>query len=286
MTNEQVSTVERIIRDLEAASSRNDVEGPAALFAEDATIESYLVSRVFRRAEGVCRGRGEIRELALALSQHEKPWGRHGPPIIHGNTIVMEYSSASSDAEKFSVDLLEVKDGKIQSLRAYAGWRAMMAFPGGTPDPVLTGQTREDQKRKVTMLFEAFNRGELGVVDELVGAEFAGPQGQNGPAGFKAVVVGLRVAFPDIRYTLDDVVVEGDRVAARWHWVGTHKAPFRDFPANGRTISHTASGIFRFKAGKIVAATLEMDRLGFLEQLGAVPTGIANGPRPYAPVSS
>jgi ketosteroid isomerase-like protein len=127
MKHEQVTTVEQLISDLEAASSRNDVEALVALFAHDATIESYLVSRVFNRTEGVCRGRAEIRELALALLKHGRAWGGHEPPIIRGNTVAIEYRSASSDAEKFSVDILEVRDGTIQSLRAYAGWRAIMA---------------------------------------------------------------------------------------------------------------------------------------------------------------
>jgi len=127
MKDEQLTTVEQVIRDLEAAFSRNDLESLVALFAQDATVESYLVSRVFNRKEGVCRGRAEIRELVRALMKRGVPWGGHEPPIIRGNTVAVEYRSASSDAEKFSVDIIEVRDGKIQSLRAYAGWRAVMA---------------------------------------------------------------------------------------------------------------------------------------------------------------
>ena len=129
--DEQITTVEQVISDLETASSRKDVEALVSLFAEDATIESYLVSRVFNRKEGVCRGRTEIRELALALSRRDRPWGGHEPPSIRGNTVVIEHRNVSSDAEKFSVDIIEVKDGKFQSLRAYAGWRAIMALTGG-----------------------------------------------------------------------------------------------------------------------------------------------------------
>ncbi len=131
MKYEQVTTVEQLINELDAASSRNDVEALVALFAPDATIESYLVSRVFNRAEGVCRGRAEIRELALALMKRGRAWGGHEPPIIRGNTVAIEYRTASSDAERFSVDILEVRDGAIQSLRAYAGWRAIRALAGG-----------------------------------------------------------------------------------------------------------------------------------------------------------
>lgn len=130
MNDEQVTPAEQVISDVEAAFSRSDLEGILALFAHDATIESYLVSRVFNRKEGICRGRDEIRELVRALMQRGTPWGGHEPPIIRGNTIAVEYRSASSDAEKFSVDIIEVRDGKIQSLRAYAGWRAITALTG------------------------------------------------------------------------------------------------------------------------------------------------------------
>jgi len=136
MKHEQIGTVEQLLSDLEAAFSRNDVEAIVALFAPDATIESYLVSRIFNRTDGVCRGRAEIRELVLALSKRGRPWGRHDPPIIQGNTVAIEYKSASSDAEKFSVDIIELKDGTIQSLRAYAGWRAIVTSDqAGTAAP-------------------------------------------------------------------------------------------------------------------------------------------------------
>src|SRR5262249_12582841 len=130
MKDEPITTVERVIDDVEAALSRNDLEGIVGLFAQDATIESYLVSRVFNRKEGVCRGRDEIRELARALMKRGVPWGGHEPPIIRGNTVAVEFMTASSEAEKSSVDIIEVRDGKIQSLRAYAGWRAVLALTG------------------------------------------------------------------------------------------------------------------------------------------------------------
>ena len=142
--------------------------------------------------------------------------------------------------------------------------------------------SKDTNKRIVGRLFETFNQGDLAVVDEIVGPECVGAQGDKGPAGFKAVITGLRSAFPDLRYTLDDLVAEGDAVAVRWHWTGTHKGPFRAFPPTGKAVTNTGAGIFHVKDGKIVAATLETDRLGFLEQIGAVPQGVGLGPRPAA----
>ena len=145
-----------------------------------------------------------------------------------------------------------------------------------------TAQLRDQNKQSVRTLFETFNHGDLGPIDRLVGPEYQGAQGDRGPAGFKVVVTGLRTAFPDIHYTLDDVIAEGDQVAVRWHWTGTHQAPFRAFPATGKAVTNTGAGIFHLKDGKIVAGVLETDRLGFLEQIGAVPEGVGRGPRPTA----
>jgi len=145
-----------------------------------------------------------------------------------------------------------------------------------------TAQLREQNKRSVQKLFDTFNHGDLGPIDELVGPTYQGAQGDRGPAGFKVVVTGLRAAFPDLHYTLDDVIAEGDQVAVRWHWTGTHQAPFRAFPATGKAVTNSGLGIFELKRGKVVAAALETDRLGFLEQIGAVPEGVGRGPRPTA----
>ena len=145
----------------------------------------------------------------------------------------------------------------------------------------MSDQTRDENKRNVEKLFETcFNQGDLGLLDQLVAPDYVGPRGDKGPAGFRGIVVGLRTAFPDIHYTVDDVVAEGDRVAVRWHWTGTHKAPFRAFAATGQDVSNPGIGIFRFKDGKIVAAALETDRLGFLEQIGVVPANVGLGPAP------
>ena len=150
----------------------------------------------------------------------------------------------------------------------------------------MTDDSRETNRQNVERLFQSFNQGDLGLVDALVGAEYVGPQGGKGAAGFKAVVVGLRSAFPDLHYTVDETVAEGDRVAVPWHWTGTHQGQFRTFPATGKEVSNTGVGIFRLKDGKIVASVLETDRLGFLEQIGAVPPNAGGGPAGAAPPRS
>src|ERR1044071_4356237 len=99
-----------------------------------------------------------------------------------------------------------------------------------TRSPTMSAETQERNKRSTEKLFQTFNQGDLAAIDELVGPEYVGAQGDRGPAGFRAVVTGLRNAFPDLHYTVDELVAEEDRVAIRWHWTGTHKGPFRAFP--------------------------------------------------------
>jgi steroid delta-isomerase-like uncharacterized protein len=83
--------------------------------------------------------------------------------------------------------------------------------------------------------------------------------------------VGLRTAFPDIRYTVEDLIAEGDRVAIRWRWSGTHRAPFRGIPVSQKQVSDSGIAIYRFQDGRIVQTWLETNRLGFLQQIGVVP---------------
>jgi predicted ester cyclase len=75
---------------------------------------------------------------------------------------------------------------------------------------------------------EAFNRGNLGVVDEIYATGHVGhtagfPAQTPGPEGVKEFVGLYRSAFPDLHTTIEDIVAEGDKVAYRWTSVGTHQ---------------------------------------------------------------
>jgi ketosteroid isomerase-like protein len=131
MKDSQVITVEQVIGAFDAAWAHHDLEGVVALFAQDATLESPLVPRLLNRKEGVLHGRDEIREIVRALMQRGTPWGKHEPPIIRGHTVALEFRGPPAEGEPFfSVDIIDVEDGKIQSLRAYSGWHALKAVTG------------------------------------------------------------------------------------------------------------------------------------------------------------
>jgi steroid delta-isomerase-like uncharacterized protein len=136
----------------------------------------------------------------------------------------------------------------------------------------------DENKRLMQRVYEdCFNAGKLEALDQLVEESFQGVQGGRGPAAFAAPVRALRQAFPDL-HVLEDVLAEGDRVAVRWKWSGSHEGPFGGHPPTHKRISNEGMAIFQIKDGKIAASWVQTDRLGFLQEIGVVSKEI--GARP------
>ncbi|MGF1662751.1 MAG: ester cyclase [Kineosporiaceae bacterium] len=125
---------------------------------------------------------------------------------------------------------------------------------------------------------EVWNAGNWAVARELVdpGMVVHGAGGQvieQGPEGVIELVRAWRAAFPDGRMEVHDYLAEGDLVADRMTWVGTHTgAPFYGIPATGTRVTVTSIGSDRIIDGRIVEGWGELDMLGLMQQLGAVPT--------------
>jgi predicted ester cyclase len=79
-------------------------------------------------------------------------------------------------------------------------------------------------------------------------------------------------AFPDMHYTIDDMVAEGDKVAARVTMTGTHKGEIMGIPPTNKKVTVSGIVIDRFAGGKIVEDNGIFDMLGLMRQLGLVPT--------------
>ena len=119
---------------------------------------------------------------------------------------------------------------------------------------------------------EAFNKGDLAVVDEIIANNYvyhgSGGQEFKGPEGFKQFVTMLRTAFPDLHLTVEDMVAEGDKVAHRLTLRGTHKGDLMGIAPTGKQVTTTAITISRFVGGKEVEAWSSMD---MLQQMGVAP---------------
>ena len=123
---------------------------------------------------------------------------------------------------------------------------------------------------------EVWTRGNEGAIEEIYAPDFVGhhPGAPDwmGPLAVHDVLVRTRRAFPDFAESVEDVVVEGDRVVTRFTASGTHLGPLRDFAPTGRTMRMAEMAIFRIAGGRIVEKWGVVDHLGMLEQLGLVPS--------------
>jgi len=136
-------------------------------------------------------------------------------------------------------------------------------------------------KQVVRRLYDdCLNAGRLDAVPELVSDAYVGPRGERGPAGFTSALAALRTGFPDIRFTIDDLLADGDRVVVRWHWQATHTGEFNGLAPTGKVLTNTGIAIYRLADHKVVQSFTETDRLGALQQLGLVPASLGRPPGP------
>ena len=85
-------------------------------------------------------------------------------------------------------------------------------------------------------------------------------------------------AFPDFRIAIDDMIAEGDQVAVRYTFTGTHLGPLAELPATGRAVS-LPDGVlfFRLADGKVDEGHFAWDRYALLQQLGVLPSSASTG---------
>jgi steroid delta-isomerase-like uncharacterized protein len=119
---------------------------------------------------------------------------------------------------------------------------------------------------------EAWNGGDLDVIDELFAPDYVGhdaprPEPVQGPEGMKDFLRMYHHAFSDAVITLDDVIIAGDKVVTRWTGRGTHDGDLMGMPATGTPVSFTGIRIFRVAGGQIVEGWVNWDTFGLMRQL-------------------
>jgi steroid delta-isomerase-like uncharacterized protein len=124
---------------------------------------------------------------------------------------------------------------------------------------------------------DLLNRADQAAVDELIAPDFVLHLNATtipGIEGFKGFLAGLHEGFPDVRYEIQDLAVDGDRAIVRWVVGGTHRGVFNGIPATGKSISDVP-GIswLRIAGGKIAEAWVVVDTLTLLTQIGVIPGG-------------
>lgn len=134
-----------------------------------------------------------------------------------------------------------------------------------------------DEVRSAMLRFyaEVVNRGEHGLVDELVSEDFVEHEEFPGLTkdreGLKQFLAMMDEAFDGMRMDVEDLFVDGDTAIARVTMRGTHAREFAGVPASGREIAVPGVDIVRFADGKAVEHWGVTDGMVMMEQLGAIP---------------
>ena len=136
----------------------------------------------------------------------------------------------------------------------------------------VTTDTREVARQ---LIEEDLNTGDVAAAERIVAAGFVdhtNPPGlQHGLAGHRGIVDLFHAAFPDVRWTIDDMVAEGDRVAMRLTMSGTHRGDFFGIPPTGKRVEVGGTDIVRIENGQVAEHWGYNDDLGLMRQLGAIP---------------
>ena len=122
---------------------------------------------------------------------------------------------------------------------------------------------------------EVLNKGNFAVLNECMAPNYVahGPGGLElkGPEAFGQYIATFRTAFPDLRVTVENMVAEGDYVAHRARFTGTHRGDWMGIPPTGKRVDVTLNVLSRFVGGKEAEAWEELDMLSFMQQLGVIP---------------
>ena len=123
---------------------------------------------------------------------------------------------------------------------------------------------------------ELWNKGNLGLASDIFAAD-AVRHDPNTAAPTRVAeaiapyVAMNRTAFPDLHFTIDDLMVDGDKVVARWTFRGTHNGEYMGVPASGKQVVMGGIGIYRVAGGKITDLWVVSDDLTLMQQIGAFP---------------
>ena len=134
----------------------------------------------------------------------------------------------------------------------------------------------ENNKQLMNRFVEFINTANGQLANELISpdAKFYVPgqrEPMRGPDGYLAIIGMMRSGFPDVQWTLEEMVAENDKVAARFIMKGTHQGTFFGVPPTGKPIKVQAMNLYRFSNGQITEEYGQPDLLGLLQQIGAVP---------------
>lgn len=133
----------------------------------------------------------------------------------------------------------------------------------------------EEHKTILRRWIEVWSEGNVDAVDEFVTDTYVrhdpnAPE-VRGPEAEKQLMAMYLSALPDLRFAIEDIVAEGDKAVLRWTCHGTHKGELLGIPPTDKQVAFSGTDTFRLAEGKIDEQWVNMDALGMMRQLGAIP---------------
>jgi steroid delta-isomerase-like uncharacterized protein len=135
----------------------------------------------------------------------------------------------------------------------------------------------ESNKALITRWIEdGWNAGNPALIDEIyapnvVQHDPSSPAPVASSQALKSYVSGFLAAFPDLHFTIDDLLAEGDKVLWRFTAQAAHTGPLMDIPATGKRVIVTGMALFRIANGTIAEVWVNFDTLGMLQAIGVIP---------------
>ena len=133
----------------------------------------------------------------------------------------------------------------------------------------------EDNKERARKFYEIWNAHNPDALDKVLAADYKMHSSLPGVTpdreGMKKWVGSVIAAFPDIHFTVEQQVAEGDLVMTRWSATGTHKGPMMGIPASNKKTKVTGISVVRLRDGLSVESWGEWDAMGMMTQIGGIP---------------
>lgn len=201
--------------------------------------------------------------------------GTHrGGPLL---TAKGELPASGRFFEIDGMSQLTIRDGKVCGVKANEDTVGMLLQLGVIPGYDASVPARADQVRLVERYFgELMSDGRMEIIPEILDPGFSfhiptQPKPFVGHDAFRGFVGYLRQAFPDIRFTPENFIVEGHKVASRWRITGTHRGEFLGAAPTGAAISDHGIDLFTTYQGRILSIEVNENDFGLMQQLGIIP---------------
>ena len=133
----------------------------------------------------------------------------------------------------------------------------------------------EQNKAIIRRIIDGLSQKDVAVIDELCAPDFVNHDPANQEVrsreDYKQWVTGFLAAFPDLHFSLEDILAEGDKVAYRFTIRATHSGSWRGAVPTGKSATVTGIAIARLRDGKSAELWINTDALGLVQQLGLIP---------------